>query len=147
MKRSIIILSVLVMSLFACAQTPPKPVSDNFNSKFQGATKVKWDQEEANEWEAEFKMSGEAMSASFDNAGKWLETEKEVKKNELPEAVLNAFNTNYSGYKVDEAAAIEKPDFNGYELDIKKGEEKLEIQVSPQGKIVSKRELDEEDED
>ena len=24
------------------------------------------------------------MSASFDNAGKWLETEKEVKKNELP---------------------------------------------------------------
>ena len=37
--------------------------------KFQNATKVKWDQEEENEWEAEFKMNGDEMSASFDNAG------------------------------------------------------------------------------
>ena len=74
MKHSVIIVVVLAVSLFACAQTPPKSVTDSFNSKFAEATKVKWDQEEANEWEAEFKMNGSEISASFDNAGTWLET-------------------------------------------------------------------------
>ena len=147
MKKSIFIIVALAFGLFACAQTPPKSVTVNFAKKFTGTTKVKWDQEEENEWEAEFKMNGNQMSASFDNAGKWLETEKELKKSDLPEAVQNAFNTNYSGYKIDEVAEIEKPDFKGYELGIKKGDEKLEILVSPEGKIVSKKELNEEDED
>ncbi len=147
MKQSIIILAVLAMSLFACAQTPPKSVTDNFNSKYPGVTKVKWDHEEANEWEAEFKMNSNTMSASFDNTGKWLETEKEVKKNELPVTILNACNTNYSGYKINEASEIEKPDFKGYELGIEKGKEELEILVTGDGKIVAKKESDEEDED
>ena len=137
---------MLAISLFACAQNPPKSVADNFNTKFQNASKVKWDQEEENEWEAEFKMNGDEMSASFDNAGKWLETEKELKKNELPAAVLNAFNTQYAGYKLGEAAEIEKPDFKGYELGIEKGEETLEILVTADGKITNaKKEADEED--
>ena len=143
MKKSIFIVVVLAISLVACAQNPPKSVADNFNMKFQNATKVKWDQEEENEWEAEFKMNGNEMSASFDNAGKWLETEKELKKNELPEAVQNAFNTQYAGYKLDEASAIEKPDFKGYELGIEKGEETLEILVTADGKITDVKKVEE----
>ncbi len=109
--------------------------------------KVKWDQEEENEWEAEFKMNGDEMSASFDNAGKWLETEKELKKNQLPAAVLKAVNAEYAGYKMDEAAEIEKPDFKGYELGIEKGEEELEILVTADGRITVNKESEEEDED
>ena len=127
--------SIFVFGLGACAQTPPKSVTDNYNSKFPGATKVKWDQEEENEWEAEFKMNNNEMSASFDNNGKWLETEKELKKSELPKAVLNAFNSSYSGYKIGEASNIEKPDFKGYELGIEKGEESLEILVTTDSDI------------
>ena len=144
MKKSIFMVAVLAISLAACAQNPPKNVADNFNMKFQNADKVKWDQEEANEWEAEFKMNGDAMSASFDNAGKWLETEKELKKNQLPAAVQNAFNSQYSGFKMEEASAIEKPDFKGYELGIEKGEEALEILVTADGKIISKKEADQD---
>ncbi len=147
MKKSVFIIAVLAISIVACAQTPPKSVSDNFNSKFSGATKVKWEQEEENEWEAEFKMNGEEMSASFDNAGKWLETEKELKKNELPATVLDAVNTEYAGYKIEEAAEIEKPDFKGYEFGIEKGEEELEILVSADGSITVNKESEEEDKD
>jgi len=135
--------AVIAISLVACAQNPPKSVADNFNMKFQNATKVKWDQEETNEWEAEFKMNGEAMSASFDNAGNWLETEKELKKKELPAAVLNAFNSKYAGYKVDEASTIEKPDFKGYELGIEKGKEDLEILITADGTITSVKNVEE----
>ena len=146
MKRSAIIMVVLAMSLFACAQTPPKSVSDNFNSKFTGVTKVKWDQEEANEWEAEFKMNGSEMSASFDNAGTWLETEKEIKRRDLPAAVSKAISEKYAGYDVDEVAEIQKPGFSGYEIGLEKGEEMLEIQVNPNGTIANVKQV-EEDED
>lgn len=143
MKKSIFMVAIMAISLVACAKNPPRNVEQNFQAKFQNATKVKWDQEEANEWEAEFKMNGDAMSASFDNAGKWLETEKELKKNELPAAVQNAFNVKYAGYKIDEASAIEKPDFKGYELGIEKGEEALEILVTAEGTVANVKKVEE----
>jgi hypothetical protein len=130
--------AVLAISLVACAQNPPKSVADNFNMKFQNATKVKWDQEEENEWEAEFKMNGDAMSASFDNAGKWLETEKELKKNELPANVLKAVKASYVDWKIEAVESIETPDFKGYELGIEKGKEEHEILVTADGKITVK---------
>lgn len=137
MKHSAIIVVVLAVSMFACAQTPPKSVNDNFNSKFSGATKVKWDQEEANEWEAEFKMNGSDMSASFNNSGTWLETEKEIKEKELPALVASVLKEKYSDYKVEEVAEIQKPGFSGYEIGLEKGEEMLEIQVNPDGTIAN----------
>lgn len=146
MKRSAIIVVVLAMSLFACAQTPPKSVTDNFNPKFSGATKVKWDQEEANEWEAEFKMNGSEMSASFDNAGTWLETEKEIRDKDLPAAVSKVISEKYAGYDLDEVAEIQKPGFSGYEIGLEKGEEMIEIQVKPDGTIANVKKV-EEDED
>lgn len=145
MKRSAIIVAVLATSMFACAQTPPKSVSDNFNSKFSAATKVKWDQEEENEWEAEFKMNGSEMSASFDNTGTWLETEKEIKKGDLPSAVATVVKEKYADYKTEEIAEIETPDFKGYEIGLEKGDEELEIQVNPDGTIVNVKTAEDED--
>ena len=147
MKKSIFVIAVLAISLVACSQTPPKPVTDNFNSKFAGATKVKWDQEEENEWEAEFKMNGHEMSASFDNAGKWLETESELKKSDLPESVLSAVNLEFDGWKIEGIEKLESPEFTGFELSVEKGKQEFEVQVSVDGKIISKKEVDEEDED
>lgn len=147
MKRTLFIMAVLVISLVACAQKPPKAVTDNFNSKFSGATKVKWDQEEANEWEAEFKMNGTEMSASFDNAGKWMATEAVLKEKDLPKNVMQAVNDKYKGWDIEVVESIETPDFKGYELGIEKGNEELEIQVTSNGKITSSKEADEEDED
>lgn len=139
MKKSILMFAALAFGLFACAQTPPKAVADNFAKKFTGATKVKWDQEEANEWEAEFRLNGTEMSASFDNVGAWLETETEISKNSLPETVKTAVSAAYNGWKTDEAESIETPTFKGYEMAIEKGKEELEIQVTASGKITVKK--------
>ncbi|MEZ5104203.1 MAG: PepSY-like domain-containing protein [Draconibacterium sp.] len=147
MKKSIFVIAVLTISLLACSQTPPKSVTDNFNSKFSGATKVKWDQEEANEWEAEFKLNGEKLSASFDNAGKWLETETEIKKSNLPENVLSAVNSELEGWKIEAVEKLESHDFTGYELSVEKGKQEFEVQVSADGKIISKKKVNEEEED
>ena len=147
MKKSIIIIATLVFGLFACAENPPKAVTDNFAKKFTGATKVKWESEEANEWEAEFKMNGNEMSASFDNAGKWINTEAVLSEKELPANVLKAVNDAYPGWKIESVESYETPEMKGYEMGIEKGKEELEIQVSPDGKITVNKESKEEDDD
>lgn len=150
MKKTIFIFAALAFGLFACAQTPPKSVTDNFAKKFTGATKVSWDQEKENEWEAEFKMNGTEMSASFDNAGKWLATEAVLKEKDLPANVTKAVKAAYEGWEIEGVECIETPDFKGYELGIEKGDTELEIQVTTDGKITvnkeSKEEGDEDDE-
>lgn len=139
-------IAALAFGLFACAQTPPKAVTDNFAKKFSSATKVKWDQEEENEWEAEFKMNGTEMSASFDNAGKWMATEAELSEKDLPAAVLKAVKAAYGDWKIEDVESIETPEMKGYELGIEKGKEELEITVTADGKITVNKETDEGDE-
>ena len=135
MKKSLIILTVLTTSLMACGQTPPKKVTDNFKQKFPDATKVSWDQEEVNEWEAEFNMNKQEMSASFDNTGKWLETETDVKKRELPAEVVKAVALRFNGWKIEEVESNEQPDFKGYEMGLEKKDTEIEILVTTSGGI------------
>lgn len=136
MKATILVLSFLVAGFFASAQkTPPTAVSTAFSQKFAKAEKVKWDQEEANEWEAEFRLSGKEMSASFDPSGKWLETETELEKSELPAAVKSAVEKQYPGAKVGEASLIDSPEFSGYEIALKQNGKSFEIHATKDGKL------------
>jgi len=136
MKKTILVLSFFMATLFACAQkTPPTVVSNAFTQKFKNAEKVKWDMEEANEWEAEFKLNGKGTSASFDLAGKWLETEIEIGKSELPAAVKAAIDKQFAGAKMGEAAIIETPDFNGYEIALKLKGKSFEVHATKDGKL------------
>ena len=135
------------MSLFACAQTPPQQVSNAFNAKFKGAEKVSWDQEETNEWEAEFTLNGTETSASFDLSGNWLETETEIREKNLPITVKSAIGKKYPGYKIEESVVIESPDFSGYEIAMEKGEMNVEVQVTKYGELTVKKESTEEESD
>ncbi len=147
MKKSIFLVAVLSIALFACGQTPPKKVADRFTKMFPKDSKVSWDQEEENEWEAEFKVSGNEMSASFDNAGAWLETEKEIGTKDLPAAVTNTIKAKFAKAKIEEASKIESPDFTGYEVALENDETDIEVLVTANGKLTVKKELKEKDED
>lgn len=148
MKSTILLLSLFLVSLFASVQkTPPTAVTNAFAQKFKGAEKVKWDMEEANEWEAEFMLSGKETSASFDLSGKWLETETEIEENEIPTAVKNAIEKEFAGAKLGESSWIEMPDFKGYEIEIKLKGKEFEVLASKDGKLTVKKEekVDKED--
>jgi len=134
MKSSLLVFSIFVFSLVACAQkTPPAAVTNAFSQRFAKAEKVKWDKEEANEWEAEFMLSGKELTASFDLEGKWLETEAEIEKSELPEVVKSAIEKQYAGAKLGECARIESPEFNGYEIALKLKGKEIEVQSTKDG--------------
>jgi hypothetical protein len=122
MKKVMMILAIVFIYSCSFASTPPKVVSDAFAKKFPTATKVSWGKEGPKEWEAEFTLNGEKISANFGQDGTWLETEQEIKASSLPAAVLANVKMKYSDWKIAEADKTETAKQGIiYEVDLKKG--------------------------
>lgn len=122
MKKVMMILAIVMITSCSFASTPPKVVSDAFMKKFPAATKVSWGKEGPKEWEAEFTLNGEKISANFGQDGTWLETEQEIKAANLPKAVSASVKMKYSDWKIAEADKTETAKHGTiYEVDLKKG--------------------------
>ncbi len=143
--KNLLLIIVFSIGLISCStMTPPVVVADSFNKKFVSATKVGWDQENPTEWEAEFKMEGKSMSASFNNEGIWLETEIELKEKEIPSVAIEALKKKFTSYEIEEAFIISTPDFKGYEIMIEVEEEEIEVLISDDGIITIKEETEQD---
>lgn len=158
MKMKIMLLALVAalslgsMSFLLISKTQvPQVVLHAFNTKYPNAKKVKWEEEEAMEYEAEFKLQGQEMSANFRADGTWLETETEIKKNALPDAVKKAISKEFPGYDVEEAERIETPDLPlafEVELENESNNSEMEAVFSADGKLLKKEmENDHDNED
>lgn len=131
------ILSIAFICNCSFAKIPPKAVSDAFMKKFPTATKVTWGIEGPKEWEAEFTLNGEKISANFDKNGTWLETEKEIKAENLPKPILIALKMNFNDWKIAEADKTETAKHGTiYEVDLKKGTKTKSLAYKEDGKSV-----------
>ncbi len=143
MKNTFILIAFCLASGLIHAQKVkesdlPSSVRTSFGKLFPTATEVKWSKESATEFEAEFKMGKEKKSSNFDQVGKWLGTETEIKEMKLPAAVRSVIAKDYAGYKIIEAEKAETPDKGSfYELELKKGSSKIEVRIKDDGKIVT----------
>lgn len=152
MKKIMIVLAILVTG-FAQAQKlkeseVPKAVKDSFAKRFPNTKGVEWSKESETEFESEFKNAGKEQSANFDQAGKWLVTETEIKKADLPQAVQAAIAKEFAGYKVEEAEKVETVnDGMQYEVALEKGESNYEVLFSADGKVLKKEEKKEKGDD
>ncbi len=135
------------MFAFASGDQVPQKVKDAFVKKFPTAKKVKWDKENATEWEAEFKMNNTEYSANFLEDGTWKETEHEIDEKEIPQNVKSALMGAYAGYKIKESEISETKDGMLYEFEIKKGESEMEVAIDANGNIVKKEVMKENDEE
>jgi len=115
-------MAIVLISSCAFAATPPDAVKKAFVKKFPTAIKVSWGVEGPKEWEADFTLEGNKISANFFEDGTWLETEREIKAVNLPKAVLVAVKSKYNGWKIAEADKTETSKHGTiYEVDLKKG--------------------------
>lgn len=154
MKRITIILVAVFAIVYANAQKitendVPTSVKQAFIQKFPNANakEVKWEKEDDTGIEANFKIDKEEYSVTFDQTGKWLETELEIKKAKLPEAVRVAIAKEFTRYKIEEAEKIETPDQELlYEVELEKKEISYAVQFTTAGKIVKKEEVKESEE-
>lgn len=84
--KSAIITGLLFVN-FTFAGNVPDAIKKAFALKFPDAVEVKWDKENAHEYEASFDLKGQKYSANFSDLGKWLETESPLTIEQLPEKV------------------------------------------------------------
>ncbi|SDM48342.1 Putative beta-lactamase-inhibitor-like, PepSY-like [Catalinimonas alkaloidigena] len=144
------LLSLPLLSCTSAASTRvPDAVKQAFETKFPEATSVRWEQENPQEWEAEFKQHGEAYSANFSPEGQWLETEMELDPEALPDAIRRTLATQFGEYEVEEAEAVEQADGTRiFETELEHGETTLEVTFRPDGTVVSQlQEEDDQDQD
>src|SRR5258705_13059424 len=111
MKRHIIVLMLSRAGLSANCQSKkvPAAVKSAFAAKFPGATNVKWGKENAKEYEAEFKLNNNSISANFAMDGSWVETESVIPVADLPAAVTSAIHKKYPGAPITLAEKTEQP--------------------------------------
>ena len=152
MKNLMIIMAILVTGFVQAQKLKesevPKAVKDSFAKRFPNMKGVEWSKESDTEFEVEFKNAGKEQSANFDQAGKWLVTESEIKKVDLPQVVQASIAKEFAGYKVEEAEKVETAnEGTQYEVVLEKGELNYEVLFSADGKVLKKEEKKEKGED
>lgn len=151
MKQIVLICVAALVSGSAHAQKlketeVPESVKVSFVKSFPNIKSVKWSKESETEFEAEFKNGSMEQSANFDASGKWLVTETEIKKTDLPPLVQAAIKREFDGFKIEEAEKVETADGVSYEVELEKREVTYGVQLSKDGKVMKKEEKREDDE-
>lgn len=127
----------MVLSVAAFAIDAPKVVKDAFAKKFPNATSVKWDKENAHEYEAGFKVDGKSFSANYSDKGEWLETESTVEFASIPLKVQNTFKANHKEAKIKASAKIEtSKGETKYEVEFMNGKKTVEEMYKEDGTII-----------
>jgi predicted small lipoprotein YifL len=151
MKKLILMIAVAsLFSIGACGQSSknvPANAKTFVSQKFPNATNIKWGKESSKEWEAEFKVNGKNFSATFDNNGAWMESEYEITANEIPNAVNATIQKSFAGYKITLSEISETKDGKVYEFGLAKGKDKLEVAIDAGGKVITKENAKEDEED
>lgn len=108
MKKTTILLTTILSVISANAQKVsdkdvPTVVKSTLRKNYPNAKEMKWEKEKYN-YEAEFEVNETDYSLLIDTSGNILETEVEIKIDELPTNVKAYISENYSGQKIKEAA-------------------------------------------
>lgn len=151
----ILVMAFCTMTFTACGQKTdvPAKVKKAFEQKVSNAKDVEWEYDSEDKlWEVEYEIGEDKFTSAFDENGKWVETEKEIKFAELPEAVKATLKADFADYEVEEVELVETPDGKFYEVEVELEKEDKELEfellIAPDGKVIKKEEeKDDEDDD
>lgn len=110
MKKLTFLFAIAVSTTLANAQKiqekeVPAKVKTNFQKQFPNAKSVKWEKEKEN-FEVGFEQNKTKHSVLINSSGGILETEIDIKSNELSPTIKGYIAKNHSGKKIKEAAKI-----------------------------------------
>ncbi|MAL60191.1 MAG: hypothetical protein CMC14_09095 [Flavobacteriaceae bacterium] len=131
-----VFLATIIVAFASVGDKAPQKVKEAFAMKFPTVTKVKWEKENASEWEAEFKIGKVEYSANFLEDGTWQETEHEVDETDVPQNVLQSIKDGFPGFEIEEVEISESTKGIFYEFEIEKGESEMEVVVALSGEVI-----------
>lgn len=136
-KRSGIVIMFLFIEV-ACygqSKTVPPIVVKRFQEKFPTVQKIHWGMENARQYEAEFQLDGQNVSANFTKNGRWVETETDIKKDQLPLVIINRL-APYKEFKLSEIARTATPQRMVYEVELHKNAQYKTLIFNLNGKLL-----------
>lgn len=77
---------------------------------------------------------GKDVYFSKDNV--WLRTKWDVRKSEIPAAVMNQLNVSYPSWKIDDAEYVETPSGAWFAIELEKGEAEVDVKIAEDGTII-----------
>lgn len=121
------------------AKSVPAAAKAALVQQFPEATKIQWEMEQS-EYEVNFVVGKVRWSANFDSAGTLLETEEAVPSKSLPTTVAEALKKQFPGFRIEEANKLSTPGSPMmYEVELEKNEQSVEVRLSADGNIISKK--------
>ena len=144
MKTSVFIFmlfGVAGMMLVGCNNKkqyrPDARIVSAMNAKYPKATKVEWEQKHDYQV-AKYYDNNIESEAWFDNNGKWLMTESDIKYNALPAAVRNSFEKSmYATWKKDDVDKIERDGMAAiYIVEVEKEGQDMDLYFTGNGMLV-----------
>jgi len=110
MKKTSVIVAATILTLSVHAQKikdneVPELVKEAFKRQYSDVKVSEWEMEKGN-YEAEFKKDGSEQSVVIDANGKILETEVEIKIDQLPAKVKDYIFKTYKNARIREASKI-----------------------------------------
>lgn len=146
--RGVGVALVLALALGATAEEKkvelPKKVADALKARFPKYTITKLTKEKekgAVVYDIEFTVGGKKHEADIKEDGTIVNWEVEIALKDLPEAVKKAIDKKYPKATLKEAMKVtavkgKKEELEGYEVTlVTAGKKKVEVNVSPEGKI------------
>ncbi len=110
-------------------------VRDFINEHYADARIIEIDQEQGN-IEVDIIHENRNKDVTFDTQGNWLSTSWDLFYNELPQAVSQAVQTAYPGYRLDDADYVETPAGSYYLVELENGGPDIYVRVTENGEIL-----------
>jgi uncharacterized membrane protein YkoI len=119
----------------------PKAVLEVFEKAYPSAKSVEFEKESFEgkvAYEIEYEENGREYELLYDADGTLLRKEEEIEVQALPEPVRQAITKAHPEAKIEEAEKLMKPDgtVTGYEVEIKEGRKKFELELDTGGQIL-----------
>lgn len=142
-KLMLIIAGILLGTVISFAQDVkeadvPSVVLNSFKKEFSKVSDVEWEVK-GDVYDVEFDIGFADHEAWFDNSGKMIKHNEEIKTSNLPETILSTLNKEYKPYRVSDVKKIETGSTVVYQLDLKNGNEEWEMLFASNGKLIEKK--------
>lgn len=117
----------------------PATVKKSFQSIYSNSYVYEWEWKKKEKlYEAEFMDNGNKCEAYFNQAGEWIETTIGIKRDQLPQAIVdNISKSEYKDFKIDDVEEINTSQYKVlYKVEVEKGKRELYLYFLPDGKLI-----------
>lgn len=116
----------------------PVAVKKSFQKKYPNEHDPDWEQDDHGYWEAHYKKDGVHYRADFNADGSWVETENNVKEDELPDAVKKTIEENYSDREITEIEHVDNSKEGiFYDVEFKQEGKNMDVEIREDGTIIT----------